>query len=212
MKSSLLKALIVLAAMFASACTIPCETQTFRFGGYTIEYPIDVRAILQKYHEGSLDAKYLNSGLLIDTQRDTTLLMHFNLAYKKDQFAPDGEDADIVNKKGVNVTDTLGKGIYNYCFLLPNAAYDSTLRYLEQTYGTKYDRRMEQYSKVPYYVWELSDCTKLIFASVAYQLSDGLYKEGEKVTFVSFAYRLTEREIAHSVGYLGDMGEPFYFD
>ena len=184
-------------------CFAPCETQTFRFGDHTIEFPIDVGTIKSKMPDVQLIP---NSFLLTKAMEDTLIHIWYS-PYTEDELAPDGEDGKILNDKGVEVMDTLGKGIYNYCFYLPEAAYDSTLRYLEQTYGTTYDRRMEQYSRVPYYVWILTDCTKLVFARLRNHYTDTTL--GDKVTYVAFSHRLTDHQIDLSIVNSGYKGKTF---
>jgi hypothetical protein len=186
------------------SCVTPCETQTFRFGEHTIEFPIDVATIKSRIPDVQMIPK---SYLLAKTMEDTLIHIWYS-SYTDHRFAPDGEDTKILNDKGVEVTDTLGKGIYNYCFYLPETAYDSTLRYLEQTYGTTYDKRMVQYSRVPYYVWTLTDCTKLVFACLRNHYPDQIAL-GNKVTYVAFSHRLTDHEIDLSIVNSGFRGKTF---
>lgn len=97
--------LVAAFIMVFHSCVTPCETQTFRFGEHTIEFPIDVGTIKSRIPDGQMIPK---SYLLAKTMEDTLIDIWYS-SYTDHRFAPDGEDAKILNNKGVEVTDTLGK-------------------------------------------------------------------------------------------------------
>lgn len=70
MKPYLINTLLLLIGFVCYSCTTPCETQTFRFGEHTIEFPVDVTTIKSRIPDVQLIP---NSYLLTKAMEDTLI-------------------------------------------------------------------------------------------------------------------------------------------
>ena len=197
--------LLLCAVLLFQACIEPCETQSFYFAGDTITFPIDVATVRRKNEELKLTPNY---PLLYQEKGDTLKGLRFS-TFEEDRFAPDRDDDHERVFLGADVVDTLGKGIYSYCYYLPDTAYDETFRYLVGLYGKRYQKKgPTEYSSRVYYVWDLSDCTRLVCSLIPISPTVGSWTE-RKTTFVEFVHRLDDREIDNTVHLGGPIGSPF---